>query len=161
MIHPRQVTLVRHCEKPDDVKDIHLTIKGQMRALGLSNLLPNNHYDFIFACQNTKHSHRPYESILPTAKILDLDIDTSFEDAQFKELVAHIYTKKKYEDKSILCCWHHGMLGHLIKAFGGTSPFEHWPESVYDRIITLQYADNNTVITENHAQKLLYGDSEN
>ena len=58
------------------------------------------------------------------------------------------------EGKTVLMCWHHGMMPKLIHELGHESPYEPWPEDLYDRIISI---DGDGL--KNLPQRLLFGDT--
>lgn len=150
---PLRIIIVRHAEKPIS-RQPHLALRGRMRAIGLSKLLPKIvKPDFVFASTSTKHSARPYQTIRFTANKLELSISTKFSDTEIKKLVKEL-KKKEFEGKTILICWHHGMMPKLIRELGHESPYEPWPEDLYDRIICID-ADG----IKNLPQRLLFGDS--
>jgi hypothetical protein len=151
---PERIVIIRHAEKPKKASP-DLSVKGRMRALGLSKTLPKFvKPDFVFACKDSEASDRPYETILPTAKKLKKKIDMKFKDKDIKELVKEL-EGKKYDGKTILICWHHGMMPKLIEKLGLTSPYKKWPENLFDRIINIEGGE-----LENLPQHLLYGDTE-
>jgi len=149
----KRIVIVRHAEKPKGAAP-HLAIRGKMRAEGLSRLLPKIiKPDFVFASTSTKHSDRPFETIRPTADKLHLDVCTKYADKDTKKIAKDLQ-KKKFDGKTILICWHHGQMPKLIKKLGYSSPYQKWPEDLFDRIINIE----NGKLT-NLPQRLLFGDS--
>src|SRR5260370_22009922 len=115
----------------------HLALRGEMRAIGLSRLLPKIvKPDFVFASTSTKNSARPFETIRPTADKLALDDSTTFADKEIKKFVKHL-RKKKFNGKTILICWHHGQMPKLIRELGQASPYNKCHENPLDRIINI------------------------
>jgi hypothetical protein len=166
-MNPRCIVIVRHAEKPTKKKDIGLSTFGRMRAMGLSKILakltpitPTQIPDYIFACKATKESNRPAFTIHPTATRFKLKINQKFADKDVKGLVREL-SKKKYRNKLILICWHHGTMPKLIKKLGFKSPYKKWPENLFDRIITLYEGFNDEAVVFNDPQRLLFTDSEN
>jgi phosphohistidine phosphatase SixA len=150
---PKRIVIVRHAEKPASRKP-HLAVRGEMRAIGLSKLLPKIvSPDFVIASRSTKNSARPYETIRPTADKLRLDVNTMYADRDIKRIVKDL-RKKKFKDKTVLICWHHGMMPKLIHELGHTSPYDKWPDELFDRIINID-ADGIT----NLPQRILFGDA--
>ncbi len=147
------IVILRHAEKPDKKGDPNLAIRGWMRALGLSKLLPHFKPDFIFASTSSRNSDRPYETIRPTAKKLGLKIRTKFADKQTKKIAREL-GKKRYAGKTVVICWHHGEIPALIEELGYPSPYKKWPPEVFDRLIVI---DADGLL--NLPQKLLFGDS--
>jgi hypothetical protein len=125
-----------------------------MRAVGLSKLLPQIvKPHFVFASTSTRHSARPYQTIRPTADKLGVDVRTDYADRDIKKMVKDL-RKKEFEGKTILMCWHHGMIPKLIRELGHEPPYEPWPEELYDRIISI---DKDGI--KNLPQRLLFGDT--
>lgn len=150
---PKRIVIVRHAEKPASRKP-HLAVRGEMRAIGLSKLLPKVlKPDFVFASTSTKHSARPYQTIRPTADKLGVDVSTMYADKEIKKLVKD-FRKKQFRGKTILICWHHGQLPKLIQELGYAPPYDQWPEELFDRIINI---DANGIT--NLPQRLLFGDA--
>jgi|SRR5208282_2343300 len=150
---PKRIVIVRHAEKPASKKP-HLAVRGEMRAIGLSKLLPKVvKPDFVFASTSTKHSARPYQTIRPTADKLGVDVSTMYADKEIKKLVKD-FRKKQFRGKTILICWHHGQLPKLIQELGYAPPYDQWPEELFDRIINL---DANGIT--NLPQRLLFEDA--
>jgi hypothetical protein len=150
---PVRIVIVRHAEKPAS-RQPHLALRGRMRAIGLSKLLPKIvKPDFVFASTSTKHSARPFQTIRPTADKLGINVSTDYADKETKKLVRDLHTKA-FSGKTILMCWHHGMMPQLIRELGYESPYEPWPEDLYDRIISI---DENGI--KNLPQRLLFGDT--
>lgn len=149
-----KVYIIRHAEKPDG-RSPHLFIRGRARAQGLAWLFEQyKDIHHIFASTSTKNSDRPYETIKPTAKVFKLKVNTKFADKEIKDLAKELQ-KKKYCDSNVIICWHHGKIPELIRALGFPSPYDKWPETVFDRIIMLDF---ETKTLANAPQTLLYGD---
>ena len=158
-MNPKRVVIIRHAEKPAKNDAPHLALRGRMRAIGLSKLLPGFvRPDYIFASTLTKNSKRPHQTIRPTAKKLGIRVCTRFADKETKALVKEL-DKKKYEGKTVLICWHHGELPNLIHRLGLESPYKKWPPNVFDRIIDIHKQYGPTFLL-NYPQRLLFGDTE-
>jgi|SRR5208282_6190257 hypothetical protein len=159
---PKRIVIIRHAEKPNKNDDPRLAMQGEMRALGLTHVLPKEvNPDFIFASTSSVNSERPFETIHPTAKKLGLKVNTSYADKDCKKLAKRLFSKKKYADKTILICWHHGQMPKLIEALGFASPFKKWPETLFDRIIDLHIASSKGADSGlvNSPQRILFTDS--
>ena len=147
------IVVLRHAEKPGKKGDPDLAVRGWMRALGLSKLLPARFRpDFIFASTSSKNSDRPYETIRPTARKLGLKIRTQFADRQTKKIAREL-DRKRYAGKTVVICWHHGEIPKLIERLGRVSPYRKWPPAVFDRLIVI---DDDGLL--NTPQRLLFGD---
>jgi len=140
---PRQVLLLRHAEKPpDEAMAVGLSDQGKLRAEALPNLLvksngrptPFPKPDLIFATKNSKHSHRPLETVTPLAKKLGLPINSDFADADVAQLSDEIFRNPKYAGKTILICWHHGKMPALAASLKATDAPDHFKDTVFDRV---------------------------
>jgi hypothetical protein len=117
-VRPKAILLIRHAEKPADDADIHLSPEGKKRADALPDLFkktdtrpdPFPTPDFIIATKASKHSNRPVETVTPLAKALKLEVDATYANDDYPNLVEKLYTTPKYEGKTVLICWHHGTL---------------------------------------------------
>jgi len=85
---------------------------------------------------------------------LGLDVSTMYADKETKRIVKDL-RKKKFKGKTILICWHHGQMPKLIHELGQASPYDKWPEGLFDRIINID-ADGLT----NLPQRILWGDTQ-
>lgn len=95
---PVRIIIVRHAEKPASLQP-HLALRGRMRAIGLSKLLPKIvKPDFVFASTSTRHSARPYQTIRLTADRLGLNVSTDYADRETKKFVRDL-RKKEFEEK--------------------------------------------------------------
>lgn len=167
--YPRLVLIIRHAEKPpEEAKSVDLNSEGKERAAALPKLFeasdkrtkPFATPDFIFATKNTKHSHRPLETVTPIAKKLKLPINSDFTDEEHAKLADHILQTAKYADKTILVSWHHGMIPQLARDLKATDAPESWKGSVFDRVWQLTYDEQGKATFENRPQQLLPGDSD-
>jgi hypothetical protein len=69
------------------------------------------------AAQESKHSDRSRETLLPLSNALRLKIHTSFDVSGREQLVDKV--RRTYSGETVLICWHHGAIPELLKAFGG------------------------------------------
>ena len=140
------ILVVRHGEKLDNGKD--LSPAGKARAAAYVDYFKNYKVndqplklDALFAAADTKESHRPRQTIEPTAKSLGLAIDTRFEDMHYQKLADEL--RQKSHGQQILICWHHGEIPKLLKALGADTdlviPKSGWPDSVFNWVIQLDY----------------------
>jgi hypothetical protein len=163
----RQVLLIRHAEKPpDEAMSVHLSLAGTKRAEALPELFmkSNNRPDplstpqFIFATKNSKHSHRPLETVTPLARKLNLAVNTDFADDDFAKLADEILKNPRYADKTILICWHHGTLPQLARKLGTGDAPAHIKGSVFDRVWKIEFNGEKASFSD-RPQRLLPGDS--
>ena len=71
--------------------------------------------DFIFVTQNSKHNHRPLETVTPLAKTLKLTVNTEFPDDDVAGLAEEVFKNEMYAGKIVLICWHYGQLPKLAR----------------------------------------------
>jgi hypothetical protein len=135
----KTIVIFRHAEKPDDPKDHHLSLEGQVRAERLVDFFHDRYGkpDYIFAARSSQESHRPVETATPLAKKNKKEINQTWEDKDFRKLAAHL-SHEKYNDKTIAVFWHHGHIPQLIKCLGGPT-IDKWPEDVFDEYIELKF----------------------
>jgi broad specificity phosphatase PhoE len=173
---PKVVLLIRHAEKPDDDKSVHLSEQGMRRAEALPQLFvpsatrpdPFPTPDFLFATHNTHASHRPLETIKPLAKKLGLPIDDSFHnkgkdevkdgEKGMAELAEELFGKRKYQGKTILVCWHHGTLPKLAKLLRATGYPKEWDKHRFDLVWQISYDAKGKATFLERPQHLLPGD---
>jgi hypothetical protein len=117
--------------------------------------------DFIFATADSKHSYRPRETATPTAMTLAVPFDaTSYSnsDHDIEKLAADITSKKQYEGKVVLVCWHHGSMGKLAQQFGVANP-PPWHGTVFDRVWVIDFSQSPLSV-QDQPQMLLFNDSQ-
>ena len=135
------VLVMRHAEKSPDLNDPHLTPAGVQRANSLAKYIPAQFGkpDFIFATANSLHSSRPLETVYPLSQTIGVPIDQNYADQDYGALANMLRGEEKYQDKSILICWHHGNIPSLLSALGalaGSYP-DPWPNTTFNMIIKL------------------------
>jgi hypothetical protein len=166
---PHEILVIRHAEKPpEDAKSVDLSAEGKMRADALPRLFEKSDKrpkpfaapDFIFATKNTKHSHRPLETVTPLAKKLKLMINSDYADEEYGKLAEHIFENTKYAGKTILIAWHHGKIPELAQKLKVTNAPEKWNGSVFDRVWQITYDEQGKAVFETRPQQLLPGDSD-
>jgi broad specificity phosphatase PhoE len=138
-----QILLMRHAEKPDDPLDPNLSPAGRERAEKLVRYIPETFGKpaWLFASAISKHSQRPFETIDPLAKSIDVPIDTSFADQDYAALAQELAANPRYDGKLILICWHHGNippLAHALKAKHGDYP-NPWDPNVFNLILSFDF----------------------
>jgi hypothetical protein len=173
IIKPKNIFIIRHAEKenpvsaetPEDGRS--LSFKGQMRAQGLAEqskfLIPLDHF---IAAQSTKHSQRPFETLLPIATKAGQSIITDYRDDQYAKLAKDLFSKKKYDSKNILIAWHHGKIPELLDVLGVkipgkmSSPIKNgkWDEKVYNQVVQLRSSFPESYKVMTYSQCTLYGD---
>jgi uncharacterized protein YbjT (DUF2867 family) len=165
---PATIYLIRHAEKLTDGRE-DLSWHGFVRAaaiprLFLSPVFPGEPQrtllskpEFLFATAPSKHSNRPFETIMPLSSALNLTISNGIANDDFAQLAA-LLLSGKYAGKIVLVAWHHGNLPKLAAALGATPPYAKWPEAQFDRVWRIDYADGKATLSD-LPQELLPGDS--
>jgi hypothetical protein len=176
---PRHLLLIRHAEKPDDDRDIHLTSRGAARAAALPSLFlipptfptkpaPFPTPDYLFATKESHKSNRPVETVTPLARALgDMHIHKKHADDDFAAVVDHIFGDAKYAGKTVLICWHHGKIRKLALAIVGRARNgdklkgrvpKHWGDAVFDRVWQITFDGQDEATFADRPQRLLFGD---
>jgi hypothetical protein len=150
---PATILLIRHAEKLTDGR-IDLSPTGFERARLLPKLfspagarpdLPVP--QVLFATHLSEHSNRPVQTVTPLAAALHLPINDSFRDEDYPALAAALLSGK-YAGKVVLVVWHHGNIPQLASALGATPPYTPWPDTQYDRIWRIDYANGKAALQD-------------
>ncbi len=148
---PRLILIIRHAEKPDDIKDPDLTAAGRARAEKLVDYVPQTFGapDFVFASARSKRSNRPVETVKPLSKKIGVPIDDTFADEDFAALAQELLSDKKYDQKFVLICWHHGHIPDLAFALGASRDAvpDPWDPTVFNLILQLDYKGGAPPVT--------------
>ena len=163
---PARIVLLRHGEKPADESNVHLSERGEARARALIGFFTGtpafttNAPTALFAPKFSRKGHtiRPYETLEPLARRLNLPVQMPYESAEYAALAKHILSDPALDGKTIVVCWIHSDLADLAKALGVKPKPKAWDGSVYDRIWVITYGDHHAILTK-MPQKLLPGDS--
>jgi len=166
--YPQLVLIIRHAEKPpEEARSVHLSAEGKKRAEVLPQLFQTSKKrpdpfpapDFIFAAQNSKHSHRSVETVTILAKKLKLPINSNYPDDDFARLAHELFKNPKYASKTILICWHHGTIPQLAKQLKAADAPDTWKGHVFDRVWQITYDTNGKATFLRRPQQLLATDS--
>lgn len=172
----KTIYIIRHGEKPglnhvEHMDDgIHLSARGHSRAAALAHqvdelfgISKHTDIDYIFATAESHASRRPIQTVEPLSIFCKKKIKAKYSDEDYKKLANKLLSNKKYDDKIIVICWHHGKIPSLVKALGGKhiNPFPKgkWGDDVFDMVVKLEY-NNTEVSISSFPQKLLHGDTE-
>jgi phosphohistidine phosphatase SixA len=166
-LHPKTILIIRHAEKPMSDTNIDLSPEGKKRAELLPALFtksasrpdPFPKPDFIFATKASKHSNRPVETVTPLAHALKMNIDSAYKDDEFPILVEEIYSKSKYNGKTVLICWHHGMIPELTTKLGAADVPEKFKSTVFDQVWVVTFDETGKAKLTIKPQSLLPDDS--
>ncbi len=138
----KTVLIMRHGEKTGDPEDQSLAKAGKTRAKQLATFIPEKFGvpDFIFASAISRHSARPYETMVPLSKKTGVPIDATIADNDYGVVAKTILKKARYEGALTVVCWHHGQIPSMLYYFGeprDTYP-DHWDRKVFNLIIRLR-----------------------
>jgi hypothetical protein len=154
---PAEVILFRHAEKPADPNDVHLARLGEERAEMLARYLTSAPAltnaglpGVLFATAWTKHYHsrRPFETLEPLARKLQLTIQQPFLAEQYAQLARDILENPAYDGKVVVVCWVHEELPELAHALGVRPKPSSWKAQVYDRIWKITWTKHRTRLHE-------------
>jgi len=144
------VLIIRHAEKPpDNDSSPLLAAEGDARAQKyieyFKNLKVGSHPEtpqFVFATKESEKSNRPWLTVRPLVKALNLPHDNSIQNDQFPRVVA-LLGGGGFDGKTVLICWHHGKIPSLLDALGANHRSllgaEEWPKYIYGWIVELQF----------------------
>jgi hypothetical protein len=147
-----KIMLIRHAEKPDHkiagvltegAHDEHsLSVQGWQRAGALAVWLDPHHArvkhphlappEHLYAAKfhAGHHSKRCYQTLLPLSEKLGIEIDLSFKNEEYAEMVAHA----KARPGVVLISWHHEMIPKVGREILGRDDAHppHWPDERFD-----------------------------
>ena len=157
---PKQILIIRHAEKPVDSGNSNLAPRGYARAAALVQFFASSFTtpDFLIATQKSSASNRPVETMTPLSTALHMTMNSSIADADYGLLAQQLLTDSQYTGKMVIVCWHHGTIPALARALGVENPPSPWPDSVFDRVWRIRFADGQ-ITFDNLPQSLLFGDS--
>lgn len=140
---PKRILVMRHAEKPSDPKCPDLSAAGRTRAERLADYVPATFGkpDFLFASALSKHSARPIETITPLSQKIDVPIDTTFADQDYRALADDLLSQPSFAGKLVLVCWHHGNIPSLMLSLGakpGTFR-DPWDPTVFNLVLQLGF----------------------
>lgn len=130
---PLKVVILRHAEKPDD--GANLSCRGLNRSLARPAILWNRYGrpDLVLVPtlkqgNETRHA-RMFQTIVPMAVRLNLEINTSFEEDDVTGMANHVLG----QSGTVLIVWQHSQIPALTKALGvGDVP--EWKDKDFDSI---------------------------
>jgi hypothetical protein len=168
-LHDVTVLIIRHAEKAEPGNG--LSTLGEQRAAAYASYFDPLRLDGeslqpqrLIATTDSKASERPRLTLTPLSTRLSLPIEQPFADDQVDELVRSL--RKQNQASVVLIAWHHGHVGKLINAFGGSAKdllgSKSWPADVYDWMVVLRFDDRGRLIesrSERVQEHLLPSDS--
>ncbi len=165
---PAQVVLIRHGEKPDVGND--LNAQGYARANALPDFFKTNPVitvfgpiGGIFAMERASehNSNRAVETMIPTAKALNLTIHQNHMKDDTSAVVQEIINSPEYNGKTVVICWEHKKIPIFASQFGLINGPQNWDGSVFDRAWILRFPKNMPVQYLNIGEHVLPSDSSN
>lgn len=165
---PAQVIIIRHAEKLDQGNQ--LSTKGKERAAAFAPYFTETDYLTTFgtpaaiyamAAPKGDSSLRPIQTVTPLANLLKMTIKDSTERDNYRKMVDEIKSSPTYHGKTILICWEHKLIPEIARAFGALQTPGRWPPNIYDRTWVISFDSSGKPTFQNHAQRLMYGDSIN
>eukprot|EP00928_Gymnodinium_smaydae_P032808 TRINITY_DN23674_c0_g1_i1.p1 TRINITY_DN23674_c0_g1~~TRINITY_DN23674_c0_g1_i1.p1 ORF type:complete len:238 (+),score=19.26 TRINITY_DN23674_c0_g1_i1:47-760(+) len=130
------VNLFRHGEKSNK-SGAALTPEGQARANyiarcmstgEMSRALPFGNPTIVMASANTRHSHRPQDTVSRLANALGLKLDLSCDEQDSQCFATRMQTLGA--NGTLVAAWHHEALPDLVRSLNvpHTSEFNSWPD---------------------------------
>jgi broad specificity phosphatase PhoE len=165
--YPARVLIIRHAEKSNDALSKHLNEAGKERAAALPKLFeksddrpgPFPKPDYILAARNSANSHRPVETVTPLAKALKLTVTAEIDSDDVPAFARQVFFTPKYEGKTLLISWRHGMLPELAKALGAADAPKDWKDETFDRVWDLTFDEQGKVTFRDRPMHLMPGDA--
>ena len=141
---PARLLILRHAEKTGDKRDRGLSEAGRARAEKLAAYIPKTFGapDFLIAASSGKKSDRPYDTLVPLAKALGLEIWADLDDEEVDDMVEALAETPEWRGKFGVISWRHSDLSRLIAALGapdGTYP-DPWDPSRFDLLIDMTFS---------------------
>ncbi len=160
---PAKVLITRHANKVEH--GYCLSLQGMERAqafkyyfskTGTYQHPPIKH---IFAAYRggKKPYIRPKQTCQPLADFLGIPLNIQYEPEQTQEIAKEIMTNPKYNNASVLLCWEHHEIPHLVEAFGG-GKVDRWHGKIFDQVYVLTFGEDAQPKVEKVLQKLMFGD---
>ncbi len=165
---PAQVVLIRHGEKPEVGND--LNAQGYARANALPGFFKTNPVitaygpvSGIFAMERAseQNSNRAVETVIPTAKALNLPIHQNHMKDDTSAVVQEVMNTPEYNGKTVVICWEHKMIPIFASQFGLLNGPQTWDGNVFDRAWILRFPSGKPVQYLNIGEHVLPSDSSN
>jgi hypothetical protein len=115
---------------------------------------------FIFATAPGA-SHRPLETITPTARALGLSINAGFTNSpsDIQQMTTEILNNGIYSGKVVLICWHHGQIPTVAQDLGvPAKDVPGWKSTDFDRLWSITWDASGKPTLKDDVQELLFGD---
>jgi hypothetical protein len=142
-----RVVIIRHGEKPDNGDN--LNCQGLNRAMALPKVLfakygvANEIYIPTINAGNKTKSARMFQTITPYAVKYNLDINSSYDTEDYKQVAKDVLQDKG----TIILCWEHNAIPHIAKALGVQGNIRDWPDNDFDSIWVINYKNGEATLT--------------
>jgi hypothetical protein len=101
------------------------------------------------------------ETVIPTAKALNLPIHQNLMKDDTSALVQEITNAPEYNGKTVIICWEHKMIPIIASQFGLLNGPQTWDGNVFDRAWILRFPSGKPVQYLNIGEHVLPSDSSN
>lgn len=168
---PAQVMIIRHAEKFEDIKKIHLNPRGRTRAKALAQFFQSDprvlEYGVaaaIIAQRPSQHkkSVRCEETVAPLAQALGQTVINRFAYGEVTGIANWLRAGREWDSKSVLICAAHMDIVPIAKALGVPHVRQLvWPHETYDRVWLIDFSPTDGTVTSfrDIPQRLIFGDS--
>jgi len=163
--HKNRIYLIRHAEKPADGSR-GLTPKGRLRAKCLKELFgTKSRYNigYIITPDFKRKIHRAYETVLPLANHLGIEIDRHCgrkDPACVAATVNETLSDSKFKG-DVLVSWRHSGMKTIARLLGlEKEAIPPWPGKRFDLIWTVEPDDNLLLVQEQNCPHLKFLDDD-
>jgi hypothetical protein len=156
---PAAIILLRHAEKPENSKDVHLSQAGRRRAEELVSFITTDtamarlgRPVAIFATKAAKDGsgQRTQETVAPLSRQLGVPVQAPFRTKDYASLAKLVFGNAAYAGKTVLICWNHETIPQLAKALGVRPEPPKWEDEVYDRVYVISYSHGKAALETLH-----------
>ncbi len=163
------ILLIRHAEKSGDPLNATLTPAGEARAQAYVAYFRNLAHGpspvaapaHLIAAADSVHSTRSRLTLAPLAAALGMLMDLTVADHDYQALADRLLGDPRYDNATILICWHHGQilaLAHALNAPPSTLPAI-WPDAVFGWLLRLDFdASGQLLKAQASNQQLMFDD---
>eukprot|EP00835_Amoeboradix_gromovi_P001822 NODE_91_length_21779_cov_0.171356.p12 type:complete len:186 gc:universal NODE_91_length_21779_cov_0.171356:9883-9326(-) len=139
ILYPYQILFIRHAEKTKS-DPIHLSKQGVERAEQLPDYMSKlvskgiiSKPDHLISMkqQAPQKSNRPFETLVPLSKHLNLEIHNEYTSDEIDQLFSAI-NNKALLGKVVLVCWSHDNLPAIAQRFG--MPVKNWKKKDFNSV---------------------------
>ena len=84
-----------------------------------------------------------FQTITPYAVKYNLDVNSSFDTEDYKHLAKDVFLQKG----TVIVCWEHNAIPHIVKALGVQGNIRDWPDGDFDSIWIITYKNGEATLT--------------